>query len=292
MRTGRLDSVPWKRNKGFVEAGLSDLKWVPRQRCGWDMSLASLAYQARCRIERRPADLAAWAARHSVAASQRYIDLAENALVLWHGTSQPRAMKIAEHGLFHRRGLWTITDPDISHGYCRGRSDRFGADGAVVCLVLDRRTIVEGRDYEIEAPGTIYRFHRGMPPESLEYILLPEETRFFGAARARQPRPWTRGEFKRQDGQWIPVQNPPVRFEDGQSYRTLGEYPDLCMRRLLDEFGTLAAIEVFSMLYANLSPWDALEHQAVLDLMARHCAPPRAMRGRTIVQPATAGSRN
>ena len=85
----------------MISEGLHDLQYLPRQRCGWDCTLASLAYAARTVIEGARPDLAAWAARHGVSASARYRELESDALVLWHGTSRERAGKIAEHGLFH-----------------------------------------------------------------------------------------------------------------------------------------------------------------------------------------------
>ncbi|MDP7281169.1 MAG: hypothetical protein QGG39_14975, partial [Candidatus Poribacteria bacterium] len=62
-----------------------------------------------------------WAARHNCPASARYDELGDDTIVLWHGTSSTRAEKIAEFGLFHKRGLWTTLNPQIAHGYTRGR---------------------------------------------------------------------------------------------------------------------------------------------------------------------------
>ena len=58
-----MPAMPWKENKKLVSAGFRGLKYVPRERCGWDMTLSSLAYGMRMDIEGRQPDLNAWAAR-------------------------------------------------------------------------------------------------------------------------------------------------------------------------------------------------------------------------------------
>ena len=150
--------MAWKKNKRVGTQGLPDLVYLPKDRCGWDWTLAALAYAARRRIEGGKPDLAAWAARHGLPPSGRARGYGEDAAILWHGTSRARAEKIAEHGLFSKGGLWTTSDPTIAHGYTRGRSERFAADGAMVCLVMDRRGYAFEQDFVVEGPGTIFRF--------------------------------------------------------------------------------------------------------------------------------------
>ena len=53
--------MPWKANKKLVSQGLGDLEYLPRERCGWDNTLACLAFGMRMDIERRTPDLNAWA---------------------------------------------------------------------------------------------------------------------------------------------------------------------------------------------------------------------------------------
>jgi hypothetical protein len=263
--------MPWQRNKRLMAEGFRDLQYLPRDRCGWDMTLASLAFNARLTVERRPPDLAAWAARHGLPASGRYVALGPDALVLWHGTSRPRAEKIAEHGFFHKGGLWTAVDPFISHSFCRTRSDRFATEGAVVCAVVDRRTIVEGRDFSVENAGEIMRFHHGLPPDLVEYVLLHREVRFTGRDAARRPSPWPGAKFRKEHGRWVPVQKTPVRYSDSAAYSTLEEFARLSLDRLLAALGEVTALEVFSALYAAVRPWDALAHDDVLALIEDRC---------------------
>jgi len=114
--------VPWKTNRKLVAEGFPDLKYFPKERAGWDATLSCLAYGVRMDIERAIPDLGAWAARHCLPVSGRYAEFGGDALVLWHGTSHERAEEIAEHGLFHKRGLWAAKHPAIPHGFCRTRS--------------------------------------------------------------------------------------------------------------------------------------------------------------------------
>ncbi len=266
--------MSWKPNKKLVEEGFKDLKYVPRERAGWDATLACEAYRARMEIDRRSPDLGAWAARHGLPASGRCAELGEGALVLWHGTSRERADKIAEHGLFHKKGLWTAKNPAIPHSFCRGRSERFGVEGAVVCLVLDESTLVEGRDFEAENENVL-RFQHRLPPGVVEYVLVHEEIRFTADESVRPPSPWPGAKFRRREGRWAPVRKTPVKYSDSASYSTPREFAELCVRKLLEESGELAAIEVFSAIYAAVDPWDAITHEEILGVLEEECVPCR-----------------
>ena len=268
--------MAWKVNKKLVAQGFRDLKYLPRGRCGWDSTLAALAYGVRIALQAQPPDLNAWAARHGVAASERYRRLGRNALALWHGTSRERAEKIAEHGLFHKRGLWTAVDPSIAHSFCRWRSERFGTEGAVVCVVLDRSELVEALDFDVEGAGNVFRFHSGLPPDVVEYVLLHDEVRFTGDARAREPRPWPTAKLKKRSGAWVPVQKTPVRYSESASYCSVEEFVRICLSGLLEELGEVTALEIFSTLCAAVTPRDALTHADVWDIIGELCAPARA----------------
>ena len=244
-----------------------DLAFVPSGRSAWDCTLAGLAYGMRLDIPGATADLNAWATRHGLPGSRSYELLGDSAVVLWHGTSRDRADKIAAHGLFHKKGLWTARHPKIPHAFCRMRSARFGAEGAVICLVLDRTQLVEGHDYETEGNGNVVRFHHGLPPEIVEYILVREEIRFVGAERASDLKPWPKARFKHSGGQWRPVRQTPVRFSEAHTFSTLSEYMGLCVSRLLDELDGVSPLEIFSVLYNLVDPWDAVRHADILDLV-------------------------
>ena len=265
----------WQKNRQLLSQGLRDLAYLPQQRCGWDCTLSSLAYGMREAINHRTADLGAWAARHGVPASGRSQELGTDALVLWHGTSRQRAEKIVQHGLFHKRGLWATSDPAIAHGFCRRRSERFGAEGAVLCLVLDGGALSAGQDFELQGKGNVYRFQHGLPPEVVEYVLTHEELHFTGRAKARHPPPWRTARFKRRSGTWLPQQQAPVRYSDAANYSSADEFARLCLDRLLAELVHVTALEVFSTLYSVVNPWAALAHNDVLDLIQQRCTPHR-----------------
>lgn len=107
--------MPWKRNKSDLAQEFPDLEFVPHGRSAWDCTLCCLAYGMRMEIQGASPNLNMWAARHGVPASESYARLGDSALVLWHGTSRERADKIAAHGLFHKRGLWTARHPNVPH---------------------------------------------------------------------------------------------------------------------------------------------------------------------------------
>jgi len=262
--------MSWRKNQKRIDQGFADLVYLPRGRCAWDCTLASLAFGIRRQIEHPRADLNAWAARHGLPGSARWAELGEDAWVLWHGTSRPRAQKIAQHGLFSKRGLWATFDPHVSHSFCRGRADRYQTDGAVVCIVIDQRQFAENRDYQRE-DERIIRFHHGLPPDVVQYVLLHDQIQFTGRRRAAGIAPWMTGQFLRRGGAWVPVQRPPVRYSADASYDDLEQFARLTIQRLLAELDHITALEVFSTLYATVRPWDALEHERILQWLADCC---------------------
>ncbi|MHC5059428.1 MAG: hypothetical protein ACYTKD_32655 [Planctomycetota bacterium] len=169
--------------------------------------------------------------------------------------------------------------PNVPHGFCRGRSERYGDEGAVVCIVVDRAELVEGRDYEAEGDTGILRFQHGLPPEVVEYVLVHDEIRFTGPERARLPAPWPGAAFKRSGGRWATAQKSPVRYAPGSSYSTPREFVALCVDRLLAGLGDVTALEVFSSVYAAVEPRDVVTHADIFQVLEERCAPARS-RGR------------
>jgi hypothetical protein len=267
--------MPWTKNKKLVAEGLRDLAYLPKGRSEWDWTLAALAFAARRIIEARKPSLAEWAARHGLSVSRKWLDLGEEAAVLWHGTSDARADKIADHGLFSKGGLWTTSNPFIAHGFTRGRSDRFGVGGAMVCLVMDRREYECDSDFVVDdGQGEIFKFYKGLPADVVEYVLYHDHVEFRGDA-APEPRPWPSIKLKRRHGEWIPAQKPPVRYDDDRDYSTVEEFAAITFDRLFDTYDQIAAVELFSVLYALISPWDAIEHDDVLGLLEANCTTKR-----------------
>ena len=271
--------MPWRKNKNVLTHEYPDLAYLPHGRAAWDCTLSCLAYGMRQEITRAPVDLNAWAARQGLPASGSYADLGDDALVLWHGTSRERAERIAEHGLFHKKGLWTARHPRIPHAFCRMRSERFGTEGAVVCIVMDRRGVAEGHNVESTGDGNVVSFHHGLPPEVVQYVLLCEEIRLTGAGRAGAPRPWPKAQFSVSSGAWRPVQRTPVRFSKGQTFSTLAEFLELCVHRLLADLSAVSPLEALSVLHNLIRPSDCVRNRDVIDLLAS-LAPGRRKAGR------------
>ena len=265
-----LDGPPkapvWRKNKAFVTRGYSDLAYLPKGRTDWDATLAAMSYSSRRMIHEcglvGTLDLNQWAAMHGAAPSARYAELGGDALVLWHGTSAARAVKIKRHGLVHKRGVWAATEPTIAHGFTRNRSQAFGAGSAMIVIVVSK----DEWDADATAENAkIARFHKSVPPECIEYILWPDRIEFVGARKARSPKPWGIAHFKKRHGRWVPCSRPPVRYDEHDTYDSLEAWLDLSVRKVLATLGRASAIEVFSSLYATIDPWDALEHRQVLD---------------------------
>jgi len=132
---------------------------------------------------------------------------------------------------------------------------------------LDRDQLVEGRDFEVNPDENVVRFQHGLPPEVVEYVLVREEIRFLGPERASSPKPWPKARFKHSFGEWIPVQQPPVRFSEFESFSTLPEYLHLCVTKLLNELDGVTPLEVFSVLHSLAEPSDSLRHGDILGLL-------------------------
>jgi hypothetical protein len=217
---------------------------------------------------------------HGCPASARYQELGEDALVLWHGTTARRAERIAQYGLFHKRGVWAALEPKIAHGFSRFRGRAYRAGSAAVVLLLDGREVRSGVHYD-EETAEVLRFHSALPAESIEYILWDDRIEFLGPRRVRQPRPWGVARFKKKNGRWEPLSRPPVWFDAEHGYDDLGGWLHLSIERILSTLGSAAAIEIFSTLYATIEPWEALRHQAIFEALERLC---RASRHRSGVE--------
>jgi hypothetical protein len=269
----------WQKNRKMVKRGYSDLVYLPRSRAGWNATLAALAFSQRLHNAGH-ADLNEWAAMHGCPGSSRYAALGDSALVLWHGTSDERAKRIREVGLFHKRGLWATSEPRIAHAYTRGRSRQYGAGSATVVLVLNRGEIEEGVHYSHDSE-VIYRFHSGVDSHHIQYILWGDHLEFHGDERAPDPSPWGRARFKRRGGRWVPLSRPPVRLDGDSEYGDFDEWLTQSITRILRRLGEATAVEVFSSLYATLDPWRALEHEAILTRLEELCTARRTA-GRSI----------
>jgi len=271
------ERADWRRNRKLVRSGFKDLEYLPRSRAGWNATLSAHAYSARRKVAGE-ADLNLWAVMQGCPASARYSELGKDALVLWHGTSAERAEKIAEVGLFHKRGVWAALEPKIAHGFTRGRSLQYLAGSATVVLVVDTREAQPGVDYDENGPS-IVRFHYGLPAEWIEYILWDDRVEFVGERKANAPKSWGVARFKKKEGRWVPRSQPPVRFDEEQAYGDFEGWLELSIGRIISALGSAAAIEIFSSLYSTVDPWDALRHDDIFKALEALCKPPHRRRG-------------
>ena len=265
----------WPKRREMVKRGYKDLVYLPRGRCEWNMTLAAVAYSVRRQIVEKP-DLALWAVMHGLPVSRRYLELGARALVLWHGTSAARAEKIREVGLYPKKGIWATAEPKLAHSFSRHRGTTFAAGSAMFCLVFDREDIPVA--FEPAREDQTLRFRQPIRPDFFEYVLYDDRIDFVGSAKARRPRPWGVGRFKRSRGRWITRSRPPVRMDDARSYGDLGEWLELSIVRIVQTLGSATAIEVFSSLYATIDPTDALPHATIFEALERLC--PRTRFGR------------
>ncbi len=271
-----VDQPPdWVRDRKLMRRGFKYLAYLPKGRRAWNCTLAAWAFSARRRLV-GPPDFNLWAAMHALTPSKRHEELGDDALVLWHGTSAPRARKIVEHGLIHKEGVWAAVDPKIAHSFTRGRSSQYQTASAMVVLVVSK----DEWDSKAEAETDhIVRFHTSVPPECVEYIIYDDHIDFVGGAKARKPKRWGVARFKKRGKTWTPRARPPVRLDREQMYRTPSEWLELSIRRILTTLGEATAVEVFSSLYATVDPWDALEHKEVFAALEELCEAPRMTRG-------------
>ena len=99
-------------------------------------------------------------------------------------------------------------------------------DHPVIATMEEQQAIVEGK-------GDIFRFHHGLAPDVVEYVLVHEEIRFLGQQQASQPAPWPAARFKKRAGKWVPLQKTPVRYSASASYSSVADFARLCLGRLL-----------------------------------------------------------
>jgi hypothetical protein len=259
--------MAWKKRKDNLTHKYPDLEFLPPGKSDWDCTLAALAYGTRMDIRGGEADLNIWAIHHGLPGSGTYERYGGSAMVLWHGTSRDRAEKIAEHGLFHKRGLWTAPHPRVPHTFCRMRATRFRIEGAVVCLVINRNQMVEGRDYEVEKYGNVIRFQHGLPTKVVQYILVQDRIQFVGTERAKNNQPWPTARFKHTEGKWRTIRQPPVRFSGTETFSTAADFVELCMKKVINELDGASPLEVLSVLYSLIEPWECLHHSKIIDML-------------------------
>lgn len=266
----RSDSLGWHKNRKSLRDGFSDLVYLPSPPDVWDATLAAYAYAVRQKVASK-VNLNTWALMNGLLLSGRFEKLGESAVVLWHGTAAYKALKILEEGFrpVNRGAVYASMNPDISHGYTRFRSMEREGGSAMFALVISKRAMEE--EFHFSQGAKEIRLHSKVPPDYVEYVLWSDRIDFVGKERARSASPWARFKFKKKDGEWIPLTNPPVRFDSQHEFSSKEEWLELSIGRILRTLGTATAIEIFSSLYSTIEPWRALGHDEIFRAMEKHC---------------------
>jgi len=272
------DTLIWRKNRQRIRDGFTDLVYLPDSAHVWDATLAAYAYAARQKVGGKP-NLNTWAVVNGIPPSRRFEELGTDAVVLWHGTAAYKASKILQDGFrpVNKGAVYASLSPDISHSYTRNRSREREGGSAMFALVIPKRTMEE--EFHFSQGAHEIRLYSRVSPDYVEYVLWSDRIDFFGKERAKPARPWPRFKFKKQGGKWIPLTNPPVRFDDEHEFSSKEEWLELSIRRILATLGTATAIEVFSSLYSTIEPWQALEHDAILAALEDLCDHPRQKAG-------------
>ena len=268
------DPLIWRKNRQRVRNGFSDLVYLPNSAHGWDATLAAYAYAARKRVAGQ-ANLNTWAVMSGIPPSRRFEELGTEAVVLWHGTAAYKASKIMQDGFrpVNKGAVYASLNPDISHAYTRNRSRQREGGSAMFALVIPRHTMEE--EFHFSQGANEIRLYSRVSPDYIEYVLWSDRIDFVGKETTKSARPWPRFKFKKQGGEWIPLTNPPVRFDGEHEFTSKEEWLGLSIRRILATLGAATAIEILSSLYSTIEPWEALEHEEVFGLLEQFRAQSR-----------------
>lgn len=210
---------------------LSQLPFLKGRKDQWNLTLIARSYE--CYIGREPnLSLNDFVTLYGAPLSRLYDQTRGHNLVLWHGTTLERAEKILEHGFAHFKGVWMDQGTSTPFAFARSRAEQFDAVPA---------------------------------------ILTKDHFEFVGKEKAVTPRPLPRARFVKREGRWvIPGQNP-VYFDDQNYYKTSEEWLSLFCRRFLTRLGSAQPVEVFSAIYSNISPMDAITHRDIIGWICQNC---------------------
>lgn len=267
-------SPGWHKNRRRVRDGFDDLAYLPGSPDVWDATLVACAYAARQKIAGQ-ANLNTWAVMNGLPPSRRFEELGTDAVVLWHGTAAYKVPRILQDGFrpVNKGAVYASLSPDISHSYTRNRSKEREGGSAMFALVIPKPILEE--EFHFSQGANEVRLYSRVSPDFVEYVLWSDRVDFAGKEKAKSARPWPRFKFKKQGGEWIPLTNPPVRFDGEHEFTSKEEWLGLSIRRILATLGAATAIEILSSLYSTIEPWEALEHEEVFGLLEQFRAQSR-----------------
>jgi hypothetical protein len=166
--------------------------------------------------------------------------------------------------------------------FAQSRAQRHEARPAILVSVIDTDRFTEGADYHWEANRHIVVFQHDVPPDVVQYLVTDETFCFVGSESCRGCRPTQRARFTRRGGQWVTPGTNPAYFDQHRQYRSLADWLDLVVGDLLRRHGPLYAIEVFSAVYANVIPTDAVSRRDVIEAIVRQ-RPSAKLRGNDLL---------
>ena len=267
-RLGLSRSGPLADEARRLRRKLTQLPYARGRRYGWDLTLTALAYQAQQQRDPNPS-LNDFATRHGADSSALYENTRGHNLVFWHGTSLERAEKICQHGFAHFKGVWMDQSTQVPFKYAQSRAQRHEARPAILVSVIDTDRCTEGLDYHWEASGHIVVFQHDLPPDVVQYLVTDETFSFVGSASCSDCRPTRRARFARRGGCWVTPGTNPAYYDRERRYRSLHEWLDFFVADLLHNHGPLHAVEIFSAIYANAIPTDAVSRRDVVEAIVR-----------------------
>ncbi len=100
-------------------------------------------------------------------------------LVLWHGTTFPRAEFILREGFYRPKGIWMTENARQAHSIALFQAKRCKEPPAILISIIDQSTYKEKVDYYLESPG-VYVFQQRVPPDVVQYLLTANGLEFVG----------------------------------------------------------------------------------------------------------------
>jgi len=106
-------------------------------------------------------------------------ELFQRKLVLWHGTTLPRAEFILREGFHRPKGIWMTENAQQAHSIALFQAKRWKEPPAILISIIDQSVYKEEVDYYLESPE-VYVFQQQVPPDVVQYLLTADGLEFVG----------------------------------------------------------------------------------------------------------------
>ena len=100
-------------------------------------------------------------------------------LILWHGTTLPRAKSILREGFHRPKGIWMTENAQQAHSIALFQAKRWKEPPAILISIIDQSVYKKHADYYLESPG-VYVFQQQVPPDVVQYLLTASGLEFVG----------------------------------------------------------------------------------------------------------------